>query len=211
MASEYRLDVKDPRLSVPADIQGLLVGRNEIKIYEIDDPVFKWLGTLSDAAANYEDVSHPFLEALKYEVCHDSALGDAYIWAVLHGVTDDDPLAALFAFDDGGMIVGFSVVSTSKTFPSDLIREVTCTGIRRKGWGTKLDQAVLQYARRMGTRHVRLEPTEDAKPIHLAMGFRVDPDRPSFLIKDVPPAGGRRKTRRRKTRKGTGKQIRQMK
>lgn len=194
--SEYRLDVKHPRLSVPADIQTRLAGRNEVKIYEVGDPVFQWTASVPDVFDSDDAVAHPFLNALKYELCYDTPFHEGVVSGAFRGVKND-PRAAFFAFDDDGMIVGFSVVSTSPMYPDDLMREVTCAGIRKKGWGTRMDSAIVNYARRMGKRRVRLYPTEDAKPIHFAMGFRVDPEHPSFLIKDVPPAGGRRKTRRR--------------
>jgi hypothetical protein len=196
--TEYRLNVRDPRLEVPAEIQARLSGRDEVKRYDVDDAVFQWIRSLPDAMdgedANGEN--HRFLAALKYDMCHAASFHEGVVSGAFRGVVNN-PRAAFFVFDPEGMIVGFSVVSTTDVFPEDLFREVTCTGVRGRGLGRKLDQAVVAYARELGKTHVRLHPTEDAKPIHIAMGFREDPANHRFLIKDVLPVGGKRNTRRK--------------
>ena len=184
------LDVADDAYGIPADVKPRLQGRSEVKRYPDGDPVTRWIAGLND----FEDPIHPFLIALT-NLCHGSDIRPVHIGGAIQGV-ERDHSATFFAFDDRGTIVGFSVTSTDPDHPDELYREVTCTGLRRQGYGKQLDAAVLAYARDLGKTRVRLEPADDnARRIHTAMGFR--PIDRTYMVKEVPPSGGGRKTRRK--------------
>lgn len=201
---EVRIDVKDPRLRIPPEIQERLQGRSEVKRYLAGDPVNTWIASLPDYQADLEDPPvHPFMDAIgEAGLCHSSGVQTTIVGGAIQGVINT-PMASFFAFDEEGRIVGISVTSVRDGYPDELYREVTCAGVRRKGIGKQLDSAVIAYARELGKARIRLEPAdEESRQIHTAMGFRVvDPGdalRSTYMVKDVPPAGGRRTRRRGK-------------
>lgn len=190
------IDIDEDIYEIPEEVKSLLRGRSEVKRYLAGDPVTEWIATLPD---EYDDdlPLHPFLSALQ-GLCHGADISATIISGAIRGV-ERDPAATFFAFDEYGNIAGFSVTSFDSRYPDDLYREVTCTGLRRQGYGKMLDTAVLDYARSLGKLRVRLEPADtNARRIHTAMGFR--PIDRTYMVKDVPPTGGRRRLRRTQKR-----------
>jgi GNAT superfamily N-acetyltransferase len=193
---EFALDVSNPSYKIPKSIRPLLTGKSEVKRYLAGDPVTSWISTLKDVRFTLnEKPIHPFLNGLT-RLCHGSWIRTTVISGAIQGV-ERDPAATFFVFDDAGRIVGISVTSIDPDLPDELYREVTCTGIRRKGYGKQLDAAVVAYARELGKTRIRLEPADDkSREIHTAMGFR-EIDR-TYMVKDV--TGGRRTMRRNRKR-----------
>lgn len=206
---EEYIDVTDAIYEFPPEVKSRLVGKSEVKRYLADDPVMKWIATLPDEYDEDRPL-HPFLDALN-RLCRGADIGTSLIRGAIRGeISIRDPSALFFAFDEYGNIVGFSVTSIDPNHSDELYREVTCTGLRRKGYGKMLDAAVIAYARELGKVRIRLKPAGAAsRAIHTAMGFRDVPlpptseDVPSravpnYMVKDVPPTGGRRLRRTRK-------------
>lgn len=195
-ASGIALDLS--KYTLPPEVRTLLVGRNEVKRYLAGDPVNKWISRLPDEGPDV----HPFLVDLGFGLCHSSEVASTTLisGAIKSDISERDHAATFFAFDDRGYLVGISVVSLDPNHPDEVYREITCAGIRRAGWGRRLDQAVVAYAKELGKTRIRLTPAgSSARAAHEAVGFRyieVDDDGEESMVKDI--SGGRRTRRRAK-------------
>ncbi len=202
----YRIDVKEKSFKIPLRIRKLLDGKQEVKLYAAGDSVNQWISSLNDTE-NWEtgEPVHPFLSALgEYGLCQSSGVRSHYVITnpIIGESENATHLATLFAFDEDGKIVGVSVVGEEFERPEELYRHVTCTGVRGKGYGKMLDEAILRFAKEKGKRIVRLSPANlTARKIHAKMGFvnnaKVKNNEGTITMKKNVK-GGRQKTRRNK-------------
>lgn len=201
----FRIDVKDKEFEIPLRIRKLLKGKQEVIQYLADNPVNDWIAGLNDTA-NWQtgEPVHPFLIALgDLGLCQNSGIRSHYV--VSHpilGESEYNHLATFFAFDEEGKIVGVSVVGETPKRPDEVYREVTCAGVRGKGYGKMLDEAVNAFAKSLGKKTIRLSPANSkARLIHSKMGF-VDnasiKNNEGGITMKKNVKGGRSKTRRNK-------------
>jgi hypothetical protein len=200
----YRIDVKEKSFKIPLRIRKLFDGKQEVKVYPAGDPVNQWMSGLN-ASENWEtgEPAHPFLNALgEYGLCQGSSVYSHAIITPITGESELIHLATLFAFDEEGKIVGISVVGENFERPEELYRQVTCTGVRGKGYGKMLDEAILAFAKEKGKRVIRLSPAnQTARKIHSKMGFvnnATVKNNEGIITMRKNVKGGRRKTRRNK-------------
>ncbi len=200
----YRIDVKEKSFKIPLRIRKLLDGKQEVKVYPAGDPVNTWISGL-DTSQNWEtqEPPHPFMIALGYGFCQGSSIDpQSLINPIVGEDLETNHLATLFAFNEEGKIVGVSIVGENYERPEELYRHVTCTGVRGKGYGKMLDEAILAFAKQKGKRIVRLAPANlTARKIHAKMGFVNNvtvKNNDGIITMKKNVKGGRRKTRRNK-------------
>lgn len=201
----YRIDIQDKELKIPLRIRKLLVGKQEVKVYPSGNPVNDWIAGLNDTYnwETYEPI-HPFLLALgDMGLCQASGVASHYVVSQpIIGESENTHLATFFAFDEEGKIVGVSVVGENPARPNEVYREVTCAGVRGKGYGKMLDQAINAFAKERGKTIIRLAPANaTAKAIHTKMGFVENAsvkNHEGTITMKKNVKGGRRKTRRNK-------------
>jgi hypothetical protein len=199
----FRIDIKEKVFKIPLRIRKLLNGIQEVKVYLPDSPVNSWIATLNDTD-DWEtgEPVHPFLKSLgNLGLCQGSSIHSHYV--VSHpilGESENTHLATFFAFDEEGKIVGVSVVGENPERPDEVYREVTCAGVRGKGYGKMLDQAVNLFAKESGKKVIRLSPTNaTARTIHSKMGFVNNSsvkNNEGVITMKKNVKGGKRKTRR---------------
>ena len=203
----YRINVKEKSFKIPLRIRKLLVGKQEVKVYPVGDPVNEWMYGLNlyeywDENSETSIPPHPFLNAISFDgLCQGSSIHPYAMMGLLSGESELMHLATLFAFDEEGNIVGVSFVGEDLERPDELYREVTCTGVRGKGYGKMLDEAILAFAKANGKVIVRLAPAnETARIIHTKMGFvnNASVKTKGIVTMKKNVKGGRRKTRRNK-------------
>lgn len=171
----FRIDITNKRFQIPKRIRNELNGKEEVKIYTSDSLVNQWIAGLNDTA-NWEtgEPIHPFLLALgDLGLCQGSGIRSHYVVTnPIQGESENTHLATFFVLDEDGKIVGVSVVTENNERPEELYREVTCTGVRKKGYGKLLDEAIHRFAKEKGKKIIRLSPANStARMIHTKMGF----------------------------------------